>query len=206
MNLTEWACGDVFAVDPALNEPGAALARGGKIIAAERVKTDKSWTKLDVGERAARVAEAIVRWGMAHNMEPRAVVYELPQVYSQVKGKSKVDPNDLVHIALVAANVSGILRLALAPRGIAVRILSPTPAEWIGSLPKKKVGDPWVTPRGIRIRSRLDAEMAAEARALGGPEFESIVPSHDAVDAVGLLLWAMGRLEPRKVFPGAVAG
>ncbi len=203
-HLTEWACGEVFAVDPGLNEPGAALSRGGKIIAAERVKVDKAWAKLPIGERAARVAEQIVRWGMAHNMEPRALVYEKPQVYSESRGKSKADPNDLVDIALVAANVSGMLRLAVAQRGVCLQILSPKPAEWIGRLPKHKTGDPWETPRGIRIRSRLDMDMVPEFRATG-PEFASIIPSHDAVDAVGLLLWAMGRLEQRRVFPGAVA-
>ena len=80
-------------------------------------------------------------------------------------------------------------------------ILTPTPAEWIGQLSKvcpacrgkakKKCsecrGSAWETPRGRRIRSRLTpAELA-------------LVPDqNDAIDAVGLGLYALGRLTPQR--------
>src|SRR4029077_11664595 len=83
--------GDLLAVDPSLNGPGAALFRGGVLLSAERVPVDPDWAKLAIGDRAARVADAILRWGMAREMAPRALVYERPQVYTNKK--SKGDPN-----------------------------------------------------------------------------------------------------------------
>jgi len=90
-----------------------------------------------------------------------------------------------------------------------LEVFSPMPAEWVGQLSKvcaycdgkkgrgrgkKRVlcpeckGSDWETPRGRRIRSRLSpAELA-------------LVPDqNDAIDAVGLGLWKLGRFTPRSV-------
>lgn len=175
--------GDLLALDPGILKPGVALFRAGKLIAAEKVKIDKDVADLPIGIRAARVADAIVRWGMARDMEPRALIYELPQVYA--RPKSKGDPNDLIKVALVAANVSGMLRYALGGRDIAMDVLSPTPAEWIGQCPKVVGVGPktWDSPRGYRIRISLDVE-----------EFPLVVADDNAIDACGLGLFALGRL------------
>lgn len=175
--------GDLLAVDPGINKPGVALFRAGKLVSAERVKLDKDIAKLPIGMRAARVSDAIMRWGMARNMEPRNLVYELPQIYT--REKSKGDPNDLVKVALVAANLSGALRYAMAGRNISMGILSPQPAEWLsGQCPKKETGDPWDSPRGYRIKIRLTDE-----------ERSVVVATHDALDSVGIGLWALGRFD-----------
>jgi hypothetical protein len=184
------AIGDLLAADPSVNSPGAALFRGGVLLTAERVKVEKSWAKLDRGERASRVASAIIRWGIAYNMEPRFLVYEWPQVY--VASKSKGDPNDLISLAAVGAELAGQLSIALIQRDICLVRLTPTPAEWIGQIPKSKTGDPWDSPRGARIKSRLTET-----------EFRAVAPSHDAIDAAGLGLWALGRLDRIRVFEGA---
>jgi hypothetical protein len=110
------------------------------------------------------------------------LVVEWPQWYAT--GKTKGDPNDLAYLAGIATG------LAVAFPGAAVR--SPVPRTWIGGLPKATSGDPWASPRGARVASRLsDAERA-------------LVPdSHDAIDAVGLGLWACGRFDRRRVYSGA---
>ena len=67
-----------------------------------------------------------------------------------------------------------------------------TPGEWTRGIPKKTTGSAKTGPRALRILSRLsDAERA-------------VVPdSHDALDAVGLGLYRLGRFERRRVLPGA---
>ncbi len=191
----------LLAIDPGMNSPGVALFDPGPschLIAASRANT-LEFVDLPDGERWLRVARVLFAW-VNHQMRGRerdmTVVFERPQWYA--RGKSKGDPNQLAGIAGVAANVTGILSTYAHP----LRVMSPTPAEWIGQLPKtcrtckankKKCpackGSAWMTPRGQRIRSRLtDAELA-------------LVPDqNDAIDAVGLGLWALGRLTPRTVF------
>ncbi len=191
--MNDYSNGELLALDPGLNKPGVALFRGGKLVAAERVKIDRSYAHLPFGERCVRVAADIMRWGMGHNMSPRTFVYERPQIYDSRAGKGKGDPNDLLGLVGVASAVAGQLSLAMAMRDVCLSVLSPTPAEWIGQLPKIETGDPWASPRGIRVRSRISTE-----------EFTSILPSHDAVDATGIGLWAMGRLDIVRVLPGAV--
>jgi hypothetical protein len=184
----------LLAIDPGMNSPGVALFRTATLLAADRVFIPVEYASLSDGARWLSVAREIAR--RAHECGcVTDVVFERPQWYA--RGKSKGDPNQLAGIAGVAANVTGILS-TYAP----LRVMSPTPAEWIGQLPKtcrtckankKKCpackGSAWMTPRGQRIRSRLtDAELA-------------LVPDqNDAIDAVGLGLWALGRLTPRTVF------
>jgi hypothetical protein len=187
----------LLTIDPGMNSPGVAVFQEGReaLVAAGRVLMSWELAELPAGERWLRVAKEIVAWFVS-KVGPAAcagptIVFECPQWYS--RGKSKGDPNQLVGIAGVAANVTGLLQ----PRAI----LSPTPAEWIGQLPKtcktcgankKKClvckGSSWNTPRGQRIRSRLsEAELA-------------LVPDqNDAIDACGLGLWSLGRLTPRSV-------
>ncbi len=193
----------LLAVDPGTNSPGAAMfsTHTNALTRAARVPIEDHYSGLPDGARWLYVAEQIVGW--AHSTYTggvmpgaiREVVFERPQWYQ--RGKSKGDPNQLAGVAGVAANVTGILSVHAQ-----VAILSPTPAEWIGQVPKtcpvckankKKCpackGSAWNTPRGKRIRSRLtEAELA-------------LVPDqNDAIDAVGLGLWSLGRLEPRSVF------
>lgn len=186
----EYWCGDLFAVDPSVNAPGVALFRGGKLVWAERVKIDKEWSTLDIGERCQRVASALIRWGMAFDMEPRTLVFEWPQSYY---GKGKGDQNDLFGLVGVGMAIAGQLGVALSPRQISLSIHTPTPAEWAGQVPKTKSGDPWASPRGQRIKARLSPE-----------EIAAVVPSHDSIDAVGLGLWRLGRYARRRNLTGAV--
>jgi hypothetical protein len=187
----DYWCGDLLAVDPSVRAPGAALFRGGVLVSAERVKIDASWADLPIGERCQRVASAVIRWGMAFEMEPRTFVFEWPQSYY---GKGKGSQNDLFGLPGVGMAIAGQLGVALSPREIALSIHTPTPAEWIGQVPKSTTGNPWESPRGMRIKSRLSLD-----------EVAAVVPSHDAVDAVGLGLWLLGRLERKRSRPGTVS-
>jgi hypothetical protein len=188
--MNEYACGDLFAVDPSVNNPGVALFRGGLLVSAERVKIDPAYASLEIGERCQRVASTLIRWGMAFDMEPRTLVFEWPQSYY---GKGKGSQNDLFGLVGVGMAVAGQLGIALIARQISLSIHTPTPAQWAGQVPKNTSGDPWASARGIRIKSRLSVE-----------EIAAVVPSHDAIDAVGLGLWQLGRYVRQRSRAGAV--
>lgn len=185
----ERGIGEVLAVDPGLTHPGAALVRGGKLVAADRVQTDADWIGLPMLERCNRVAASVVRWAMAHDAEPRVLVVEWPQWYPG----SPIDPSDLAGLCGIAGAVAGMISLGVAGREIALQCLSPKPAEVWGQVPKSTTGDPWASPRGMMLERRLEPG-----------ERQAVTAYHDALDAAGLGLWAVGRWERMQVMPGAV--
>lgn len=188
----------LLALDPGLNSPGAALflqdVPEPRLWAAAQIEIPDSLATLGEGRRWWAVAQEIVSWAVAAAAPAcvTAVVFERPQWYA--RGKSKGDPNQLAGVAGVAANVTGTLGTHRA-----ITISSPAPAEWIGQLSKvcptckgkakKKCkschGSAWETPRGRFIRKRLTAN-----------ELELVPDQNDAIDAVGLGLWQLGRLVP----------
>lgn len=201
----------LLALDPGLVHPALALFRERRLVAAGRVRVPRAYSPsnlADVGERARRVALLCLAWATSRGVSVAALdvardamlegrhgeatrimigegltqlVYEWPQVYRATR--SKGDPNDLLGLVGVGAALSGML-------GVPAQTF--TPAQWIGGLPKSTTGDPLASPRGARVWSRLDADERA-----------AVEVSHDAIDAVGLGLHALGRLERVRVFPGA---
>lgn len=184
-------CGWVLGLDPALNSPGVAIGHGGVVLAAAALSQPRSQAALAVGERALLVAVSCAAWfrqgvakqlGKGAELPELTLVFELPQVYG---GPRAEDPNDLIALALVCGAATAALEREL---GVAA-ILSPTPREWSkGSKKSKKAGEGWTSQRGAMIARRLS------------PAERALVPdSHDAIDAVGLVLFAQGRLEPIRV-------
>lgn len=194
---------ELVSIDPSINSVGAARWSDGVLVAAAQVRGLASVADKAIGVRCLAMAVEIHRW---HTPKPPAhfpleLAFEWPQVYRAVK--SKGDPNQLIGIAGVGSALAGIF----AAQNRLANLVTPTPAEWIGQLPKvcpacrgrrSKAckacgGSAWETPRGRRIRSRLK------------PSELALVPDqHDAIDAVGIGLYALGRLDVARVFPGAV--
>ena len=177
----------LLACDPSVRRPGVALFFDTRLVACDVLRPAPAD---DPSQRCRVAVLAIVGWALDSRRVTRLdfltdldeLVVEWPQWYAT--GKSKGDPNDLAYLAGIDVG------LAVAFPGAAVR--SPVPRDWIGGLPKATSGDPWASPRGVRIAARLsDAERA-------------LVPdSHDAIDAVGLGLWACDRFDRRRVYSGA---
>lgn len=178
-----WFC----SFDPGLSHPAIALWLRGTLVAATRVSVPGKLKKLDRLERVRQIAKLVgdtVRRGIAAHDSPNDVgeltglFCEFPQWYSaraqQRSGKSP-DPNRLAGMA----SLDGALAVELG-----VETWSYLPGEWCGGLAKTETGDPWLCPRGRVLRSRLRAE-----------EIANIVPTHDALDAVGVGLKALCRLE-----------
>lgn len=173
----------LLALDPSVRSPGMALFRNDVLSSAGRLTIKRSkipGIACSDGQWWLTVAHDILKW--VGPVAVRTLVFEKPQIYTAYK--SKGDPNDLVGLAGVAAAVAGMLRWH-GP----LEVFSPTPAEWIGQLPKTTRGSAKESPRAKRILSRLSpAELA-------------LVPDqHDAIDAVGIGLWCLGRLTPRTTF------
>lgn len=165
----------LLAVDPGLRYPAAAWFVNGVLHKASRVKV-KYDPKQPILERCRDISLAITDWCPD---TPDKIIAEYPQVYT--REKSKGDPNNLIPLACIGACLSGLY--------VGVPIMSPKPREWTGNVPKDEDGDPWKSPRGQRVWDRLSpAERAC------------VIPSHDAVDAVGLGLFCLGRFERRRVF------
>lgn len=183
--------GDLLALDPSIRSCGLAAFRRGQLVAAKRIVRTSDGA--DIGARARAMSLDILAWIVEVRLDPRCFVYEWPQVYKAVK--SKGDPNDLIALAAVGNGVAVGLHVAAAARNIAIEVLTPLPKEWVGELPKVTKGDPWASPRGARVASRLT------------PDERLKVPAqHDVLDGVGLGLWALDRFERVRVFPGASTG
>lgn len=187
--------GELITLDPAFGlgkTTSAARWMHGTLIAVGTFTLPKRGiTGESAGARMHRVAQAVIAWATELGAAPRLYVYEWPQVIRA--GRSKGDPNDLPGLAAVGAAVAAGLAVLSARQNVGLRVVTRTPAEWTGGVPKVTEGDPWASARGVRVAARL----SVAERVL-------VPDSHDAIDAVGLGLHALGRFEPRRVFPGAV--
>lgn len=178
----------LLAIDPSVRSPGVALFDGyGRLVAASRVKRDDLDKLSSDGQKWVSMAASVWRWvdktlsAIGHDYtEVVFIVFEKPQIYTA--RKSKGDPNDLIGLAGMAMAV-----VALFHANRCVLVDSPTPAEWIGNLPKTTTGNAKESARAKRILSRLTPE-----------ELAAVPDQHDAIDAVGLGLWKLGRLKPRR--------
>lgn len=185
---------DLLAVDPSIASAGVALFRDGQLLT---VSTVKLKAEKDEGEaaRCARMAHEIVAWcWLQQKARPSTLAVEWPQWYTA--DKSVGDPNDLAGLAGVATGVACELAIFYAAQQRKLRVLSYKPAEWAGQLPKSKTAEgALASPRAARI---LDHLTEAEHRVWDGSKL-----NHDAIDAIGIGLKALGRFERRRMFPGA---
>jgi hypothetical protein len=200
--------GDMLCLDPALRNPGAALFRQGILVAAGKLRVPSSFHELPRAERAHRVARLGLEWWMEQEEvcpsatgSPviRTVAFEWPQVYDprDERRKTKGDPNDLLGLVAVGQSLaSQVTDYNVTRSWRAPAMVAPLPAEWTGQLPKTVKGklpeSAWQSPRGALVWSLLT------------PGEREVAPDqHDAVDGIGVGLWALKRYVGR-VLAGAV--
>lgn len=104
------------------------------------------------------------------------IVVEQMQVY--VQSKQKGDPNDLISVAQVAGEFVGAARV-LNP---GIEAIYYRPSVWKRSVPKAVMGERIL--RALRAEER--DKIAHVAKSL----------LHNAIDAVGLGLYELGRMRP----------
>jgi len=169
---------NVLAVDPGLNRSGVATFRDGVLIRAGA----PSFSGIDKAPLPARIAAMGLRIALSAPRGIYTLAMEWPQVYAV--GKSKGDPNDLLPLAGICADVAARLNAPV--------VVMYSPREWAGNTKKSEtVKGAKTSMRAKRIESRLT-----------GPELEvwAGVKYHDTVDAIGIGLKALGRFERRRAF------
>lgn len=181
----------IQTIDPGLNRSGNCYAVDGKIQIAETKSVP-----VKHGDRFNRAHDMVILLTSRVIVVDKLVV-EFPQVYQERKrtrlnpktGKreaARQDPNDLLPLAAICLGVAVAVR-AVNP---ACELVAVAPRAWKGQLPKKLPGG--LNPVKFRSQLRLSpAEMAAVGEL-----------AHDGWDAIGLMLWTLGRWSGR-VFAGA---
>lgn len=184
--------GILLALDPSIRSCGVALFADGVLYGCAKLRG------LDPGvdrvHRCRAMARAVYDFTDGH---PDRIAVEWPRVLPYGAKNATGQPNDLFALAGICAAVA-----TLWP-GAEVKsyLMDEWPPAPKVSPERKRRGlgpidsEAFTSPRGKRVVSRLSTDERA------------LVPmSHDAVDAVGIGLHALGRLEPHKVYPGAVRG
>lgn len=192
---------NLLSIDPSIRSVGVAffetkLGFPGALRWSGRVLVESTGEPV---MRCVQMAAKIVQTIRGERLEPDALIFEWPQIYTAAK--SKGDPNDLIYMAGVGT------ALAVALSGKLSAVHSPQPGDWT-RIPKACPkchrspgpkscpmcrGSAWRTPRGALI-----------AESLTDGERFKVNDQHDEIDSVGLGLWKLGRLATRRVFPGAV--
>lgn len=141
-----------------------------------------AWARFDGGalsacglmERDPLASKWTIRWLESVAEEVGEFVIEVPQVYRERAWKG--DPNDLIDVAVTVGRIAGVAAKFERPQTL-VR-----PHAWKGNAPKAIVG--------ARILAKLLTHEAKILHDLKLPRAKA----HNAVDAIGIGLWRLGRL------------
>ena len=166
----------ILAIDPGLRHCGMALFREKLLIDAAlvRITADAYGTS----EAARLMALQVGRWKQraAYSLE---LVIELPKVYPT--GRQQGDQNDLIKLAALAGAIVGSCDWQSS------RFIEPR--TWKGTINADEMTGRIQGRLSDFERTRVDLESSPKSL------------HHNIWDAVGIGLWACGRLDPRKVYP-----
>lgn len=163
----------MICIDPGLRGVGMAVFRGKELWVAQYVKNPAPGR----GYAAHRALAKGFRTYCVTSFDGPLII-EHPRVYP---GMPKTDLNDLLDVVGVGSAIASILVLE--------DVQTVFPSEWKGNLKKQAMLE--------RIRSKLSPD------ELGRCEFTNKSDNEDLLDAVGIGLWKLGRLN-RTTYPGAV--
>lgn len=163
----------LLAVDPSITCTGWALFESGYLVACGILPPNAD---SDLRQRISWPAQYL---GAAIGCVDRLMI-EWPQVYT--RAKSKGDPNDLLYVSAVAGSV--MTKVAAAD----CRLVKP--CDWKGQVPKPKRGEQYIIE--ARVLKRLGEAERAALLFIKRPRS----PGYDdnAIDAIGLGLYALGRM------------
>ena len=188
----------MLCVDPGKSSAGVALFRDARLQSATCLRLGKD-ASTDITARAVELAEAIYAWArdqawasydnhsVVQLQAPPPIdelIVECPQVYT--RAKSKGDPEDLLPLVALCGAIGA--RVAIPMRGAKVHTYRPR--DWKGTVD----GDIMC----VRIEARLRETGELDAVKWGAKSFR-----HNAIDACGIGLHRLGRLQRERVFPGA---
>lgn len=167
----------ILALDPGYGHDGgcgvALFDHDGTLLDGDLVPSPPR-AHSDVLWRTRKIALDVLTWLEGRNVEAQILVVEWPQIYAA--SRSPGDPNDILGLAGVCSAVA-----ALYPwQGHRAYL----PREWKGTAPKSAIGK--------RVLARLTE---FERRCI----HDWGARTHNVLDAVGLGLHHLGRLERRRV-------
>lgn len=158
----------LVSIDPGTEETGIALYRAGALVDVDVLRVKRS-----VGNREQRASvmgrlavDRVVAW------EAARIVLEYPQVYRHGAG-AEVDPDDVLCLVLVLGHVWGTFH---AVNGNKVELVRP--ATWKGQVPKRAMNN-----RIVSTLSPTEQQLV----------HDKVRSNHNALDAVGIGLWALRR-------------
>lgn len=176
----------LVAVDPSIVSCGLAIFDDqDELVEAYRVKSTLKATA-NIGARVWDMAFIVGSHVPESEYGFVDVVTEWPQIYRAQHAKG--DPNDLPGVAAVGLAVAAYLR--------ARSCFAYTPKEWAGNVPKATRGDCKASPRAHRIAKRLSESELKVWNALKKSD-------HDAIDAIGIGLYHLGRFSAQRHYSGA---
>lgn len=172
----------LIAIDPGLRGCGLAVFKSGILYRAEYVRNHDEKNRgpvahMVMAECVAHAAQDCV----GYDTTPTHITVEFPQIYS---GPQKaIDPNDLLDVAGVASACMATVAAWLSIHDADCRWT--LPAGWKGNI-KKEI-----------MTNRISASLTPAERGL---IVSAGAKDHNTLDAVGIGLWQLGRLNQRKVF------
>jgi hypothetical protein len=173
----------ILAIDPGIRQFGAALFGGLGQSALHRAGLIRNTAKTGNDPAAAFSAcEALTHWLREHTVIPtiHTVIVEVPRVYPAARQKG--DQNDLIALA-------GVAYALACSFSFAEKRIRYFPREWKGTVDKETMA------------RRIEARLSEVERATIEPCPQSL--RHNVLDAIGIGLKYLGRLEPHRVYPGA---
>lgn len=169
----------LLAVDPGIRACGCAVFRDGVLhnCAFVENESDNDRRRADPVFAASRMAGSVLRQFKAVDK----VIVEFPRIYQRAAGKSKGDPNDLTPLCAVGGALAGVF--------IDTEVWSVAPSEWKGQATKEAMTTRILGRLSIYEQEILDERLSTVAKSL----------RHNVIDAVGIGLHALGRLERKRV-------
>ena len=159
----------LVSIDPGTEETGIALYREGKLVDVDvlRVKASAGNREIRASSMGRLAVDRVRAW-----KEPARVVLEYPQVYKHGPG-AEVDPDDVLCLVLVLGHIWGTFH---AVNGNKVELVRP--ATWKGQVPKRIMNN-----RIVGTLSPVEQQLV----------HDKVRSNHNALDAVGIGLWALRR-------------
>lgn len=178
--------GRVLGIDPGVRGCGCAISDLDGVLAAATyvVNPVRHTSRLD---SAVAMAKAVTQWarGCAATQDFECVAIEVPRSYSA--GQQKGPQNDLIDVAMVAAACAALMELP---------VFTYYPQEWKGTVDPETMLE--------RILKRLSKVEKDRIELVGRVPLEQVPASdsldHNTIDACGIVLHALGRMTPVKVY------
>lgn len=185
----------MLCVDPGKSSAGVALFRDEKLQSATCLRLGKD-ASTDITARAVALAEVIYAWsrrimvdtwggGSYLTPDMSELIVECPQVYT--RGKSKGDPEDLLPLVALCGALGARFQHA---HHDPIVLQTYRPRDWKG------------TVDGDIMCARIEARLR-ETGELDAVRERTKTFRHNAIDACGIGLYRLGRLNRERVFPGA---